>query len=243
MRYGLSAACAASWFVAGVAVYPPRPLQEAYPVFWAVGGPNVTAFDHNGSVNVAQYGIKPNNFTVCGGLTGGWPDLQGDGYPFKPVNGGVPQAANLSLFLDALHTAVQAKIPDEDWTGLGIFDVRPQHSVPNLMAALQHTDLVPLRACSSKHGYPSGRTTRPQLASTGIRRVFKITQWSWCSRSTRPGPQHKSRNRLRLSLRQPGRRCLSQPLSTHLRCAPKRSGASTVRAGATEPHYSLYHTD
>ena len=46
MRYGLSAACAASWFVAGVAVYPPRPLQEAYPVFWAVGGPNVTAFDH-----------------------------------------------------------------------------------------------------------------------------------------------------------------------------------------------------
>jgi hypothetical protein len=171
----LYSACAASWYlVAGAdVVYPPRPLQEPYPVFWAVGGPNSTEFDRNGSVNVAQYGIKPNNFTICGGLTGGWPDLSGEAYPYRPVNGGVPQAANLSLFLDALHTNIEAKIPDEDWDGLGIFDVRPQQTAPVITPRLTTRSLW---ACSLRAGSQSGTTTRLLPASTGIRRAFKTTR-------------------------------------------------------------------
>ena len=64
----------------------PRPLQEAYPIFWAVQGNQSAAFDANGSVDVQQWGIKPNN-VQCGGLTGHWPTLDAD---MNPLNGGVP---------------------------------------------------------------------------------------------------------------------------------------------------------
>ena len=38
---------------------------EAYPVFWAVHGANASAFAANGTINIAQYGIKNDSFTVC----------------------------------------------------------------------------------------------------------------------------------------------------------------------------------
>ena len=150
---------------------PPRPPQEAYPVFWSVEGDDA-AFAPGGAVDVAQYGIRPNNWSVCGGLSGGWPSLgegrvpQNDccavciagpgtptnvtvpancsmgpaqppcptcsscptpcpnltGYLSPIVNGGVPQAGNLSLHLAQLSDSVEKRIPDPDWAGLGIFD-------------------------------------------------------------------------------------------------------------------------
>jgi hypothetical protein len=38
------------------------------------------------------------------------------------VNGGVPQAANLSLHLEQLSIDIARRIPDPQWAGLGIFD-------------------------------------------------------------------------------------------------------------------------
>ena len=106
---------------------PPRPPQEPYPVFWSVA--NVPK-----SVDITKWGIKPANWTVCGGLSGGWPTL-GEGkvpgsdpkhntsYYMTPiVNGGVPQAANLTLHLEELAKAVALRIPDPQWAGLGIMD-------------------------------------------------------------------------------------------------------------------------
>ena len=96
----------------------PRPLQEAYPIFWAVQGNQAAAFDANGSVNVQQWGIKPNN-VQCGGLTGHWPTLDAG---MNPLNGGVPQNANLTLLLAELGAEIDRLIPDQQWEGLGSFD-------------------------------------------------------------------------------------------------------------------------
>ena len=96
--------------------------MEPYPVFWAVNGPNASAFGAGGSVDIAQYGIKTNNFTVCGGMTGAiMPRLSADG---APIRGGVPQSANfsVSVFLAGLSQAIAARIPDPQYDGLAVFD-------------------------------------------------------------------------------------------------------------------------
>ena len=96
---------------------------EPYPVFWAVGGPNSSAFGPGGSVDVGQWGIKHNNFTICGGMTTHlMPALpEGGG---APIRGGVPQSANFSLadFIAGLSKTIAAKIPDPDYDGLAVFD-------------------------------------------------------------------------------------------------------------------------
>eukprot|EP01049_Picozoa_sp_SAG25_P001424 SAG25_NODE_62_length_17948_cov_8.453975_17_plen_406_part_00 len=96
--------------------------DETYPVFWAVQGPNASAFRANGSVDIAQYGMKTNNFTICGGMMGDiMPAISADG---TIIRGGVPQSANFSLdsFLSGLSKAVEARIPDPDYAGLAVFD-------------------------------------------------------------------------------------------------------------------------
>ena len=96
--------------------------HEPYPVFWAVNGPNASAFAPNGAVNIAQYGIKTNNYTICGGMTGAlMPSLSPDG---APIRGGVPQSANFSLdaFLSGLSKALTTRIPDAQYDGLAVFD-------------------------------------------------------------------------------------------------------------------------
>ena len=96
--------------------------DEPYPVFWAVNGPNASAFGAGGSVDIEQYGIKPNNFTFCGDMIGGlMPSLSPDGVP---VRGGVPQSANFSLaaFLAGLSKSVAVRIPDPEYDGLAVFD-------------------------------------------------------------------------------------------------------------------------
>jgi hypothetical protein len=115
--------------------WPPRPLQEAYPVFWDVGGNNKTLrqFYPGGTMDLAPYGIKTNNWTICGGLTGSastqfpaafphtgaWPAIADDG---TLNNGGVPQNVNMTLFLEMLTLNVGSKIPDPAFAGLAPFD-------------------------------------------------------------------------------------------------------------------------
>lgn len=101
------------------AARPRLPEEEAYPVFWAVGGNQSSAFLPGGSVDVRQWGIKPNNWTQCGGLTAHWPTLDAD---MRPMNGGVPQAVNLTSFLAKLGANIDRLIPDSQWSGLGVFD-------------------------------------------------------------------------------------------------------------------------
>jgi hypothetical protein len=84
-----------------------------------VAGNLSAAFDANGSVDVLQWGIKPNNWTQCGGLSGHWPTLDAD---MNPTNGGVPQAVNMSSFLAKLGKDIGRLIPDQQWAGLGVFD-------------------------------------------------------------------------------------------------------------------------
>ena len=107
---------------------PPRPLQEGYPIFWAVGGNDRqrAPFQANGSVDLPRFGIRMNNWTVCGGMTAinhshlqAFPSLDGDG---TVHNGGVPQAMNRSYFTHMLSINIAEKMPDPAWAGLGVFD-------------------------------------------------------------------------------------------------------------------------
>lgn len=94
--------------------------QNPYPVFWAVNGPNAPDFSANGSVNIGQYDIKTNNFTICGGMMGDiMPRLSPSG---MPSNGGVPQRANMPVFLEGLTKAIDARVPDPAYAGLVVFD-------------------------------------------------------------------------------------------------------------------------
>jgi len=102
----------------------PRPeyvSSEAYPVFWHVVGRNATDFGPNGTLNVEQFGMKGLNYSFCGGIGGKWPMLP-DGVNGSVINGGVPQAANLSLHLELTQQHVEAQMSDVDYAGLGIFD-------------------------------------------------------------------------------------------------------------------------
>ena len=83
-------------------------------------------FQANGSVNIARFGIKMNNWTICGGLTAvnhshvqAFPSLDDDG---TVHNGGVPQAMNSSYFLQMLSVNIAEKIPNPNWAGLGVFE-------------------------------------------------------------------------------------------------------------------------
>jgi hypothetical protein len=102
---------------------PSHPFgAEPYPVFWSVNGPNASAFAANGSVNVGQFGIKANNFTICGGMMGSiMPRLTETSHE-PEITGGVPQAANVTLFLEGLAENIAARIPDAAYAGLAVYD-------------------------------------------------------------------------------------------------------------------------
>eukprot|EP00040_Diaphanoeca_grandis_P022370 m.120001 g.120001 ORF g.120001 m.120001 type:complete len:390 (-) comp28780_c0_seq1:257-1426(-) len=125
-QHGVTAA--ASVFVVALTsstLAAPRPhyvSSEPYPVFWHVGGKNSTVFGPPGGiVNVKDYEMKPLNFSFCGGIGGKWPMLP-EGLNGTVVNGGVPQAANLSLHLELTAANVERLMPDPAYAGLGIFD-------------------------------------------------------------------------------------------------------------------------
>eukprot|EP00040_Diaphanoeca_grandis_P013058 m.66052 g.66052 ORF g.66052 m.66052 type:complete len:440 (+) comp23635_c0_seq3:116-1435(+) len=104
---------------------PPRPeyvTSEAYPVFWLVGGNNASAFGPGGVLDVEQFGMKPLNYSFCGRIGGSWPSLPNEFNNSGAINGGVPQAANLSLHLELTARNVEAMMPDPSFSGLGIYD-------------------------------------------------------------------------------------------------------------------------
>lgn len=179
----------ASGSLAAPASQPPRPLQEVYPVFWAVGG-NVrqeAPFQANGSVDLPRFGIKMNNWTICGGWTAinhsraeAFPSLDDDG---TVHNGGVPQAMNTSYFLQMLSTNIAEKIPDPNWAGLGVFEcvqaspaARCRRSVLDCTEATCCVSLAIQSA--SKTGRPSGSRT-PRTA-TGTAEGTRTTPLHSC---------------------------------------------------------------
>jgi hypothetical protein len=71
--------------------------------------------------SAAAFGLLPWNATVTGGITthrdfGGWPMLAGTDHK-DVVNGGVPQAGNLSLHLEIVADDVRRRVPDENFSG------------------------------------------------------------------------------------------------------------------------------
>ena len=113
---------------AAIVAAPPRPPRpsyvaaEAYPVFWEVRGPNSSDFSAGGSADVTKFGIKDASRSYCGGLGGSFPTLPFAENASGAENGGVPQAANLSLHLELTQKNIEAKIPDKDFDGLATFD-------------------------------------------------------------------------------------------------------------------------
>jgi hypothetical protein len=104
----------------------PRPAflaNASYPVFWRVSGPNTSAFLPGGAVDVEQWGITYGDLQpLCGGVGGLWPSLPHAENSSGAVNGGVPQAANLSLHLAMTRKNIEARLADKDWAGLAVFD-------------------------------------------------------------------------------------------------------------------------
>lgn len=97
----------------------PSPFQ----VYWNNYGPVFQFAD------LSQWLITSGNVTQTGndcgqpGCTawtqGLWPTIDNNG---KPVNGGVPQAANLSAHLAALEETIVGWLPDPLWDGNAVFD-------------------------------------------------------------------------------------------------------------------------
>eukprot|EP01048_Picozoa_sp_COSAG05_P003451 COSAG05_NODE_158_length_15673_cov_23.898946_11_plen_273_part_01 len=153
------AAAAAAATIAATA--PPR-----FPVIWHVGSgydsvngsipapgwpaslANGWQCDHPGaffpSVNVtAQFGVGNCTAIQCGPACtnppncvnwrmGLFPQIQN----FVPINGGVPQAANLSAHLEKLRATVVQWIPDPEWDGLAVFDFEEWTNIWELMVSL-----------------------------------------------------------------------------------------------------------
>ena len=103
--------------------------------------------DHPGSffpsVNVtAQFGVRNCTTIQCGpGCTnppncedwqmGLFPKIQDS----VPVNGGVPQAANLSAHIEKLRETVVQWIPNPEWDGLAVFDFEEWTNIWELMVS------------------------------------------------------------------------------------------------------------
>lgn len=118
-----------SWAVAAAVLCPallalgdPGCTPSPYQVYWN----QYAAF---ATTDVSQWLITPYNATQTGNecnapnctawVQGLWPTLNDKG---APVNGGVPQAGNLSAHLAALSASVVSWIPDPLWAGSAVFD-------------------------------------------------------------------------------------------------------------------------
>ena len=94
-----------------------------YEIYWNVGEANPTG------VNLSQFLIFPANYTQTGSgcstpdcqpwSQGLFPTISASG---KPINGGVPQNANLTAHLQRLEETVVTWIPDPEWSGNAVLD-------------------------------------------------------------------------------------------------------------------------
>jgi hypothetical protein len=101
--------------------------------FW----PSVNVTERFGAQNCTQVQCGPacTNPPHCKDWTMGlFPSLKGwHGKAGVPVNGGVPQAANLSAHLANLRETVVQFIPDPLWTGNAVFDFEEWTNIWDLM--------------------------------------------------------------------------------------------------------------
>lgn len=97
-----------------------------FPQFWNVDE------SRDPDVDVTQYAFRARNFTQVGNKCsqpksvncsswsqGVWPEIRADG---TKINGGVPQAGNLTLHLDTIKNTVSGWIPDPAWEGNAVLD-------------------------------------------------------------------------------------------------------------------------
>lgn len=160
----LQACCVGTALVTAAVTAQARHSSASWPVVWHVGSgwdsingsipapgwPRSLAHGwqctHPGafypSVNVtAEFGVENCTRIQCGpGCTnnpcqdwtmGRFPTIKNG----EPVNGGVPQAANLSAHLASLRATVPLWIPDPDWDGYAVFDFEDWTNVWDLMVA------------------------------------------------------------------------------------------------------------
>ena len=158
----LLALLAPSALFAASSTHQARP-SSGFPVFWHVGSGYNTVngtvpapgwprslaagwqCDHPGafwpSVNVTEhFGVENCTRVQCGPACTNPPlcqDWQMGLFPSLkagvPVNGGVPQAANLSAHLAELRATVVHFVPDPDWDGLAVFDFEEWTNIWELM--------------------------------------------------------------------------------------------------------------
>jgi hyaluronoglucosaminidase len=94
-----------------------------FPLYWNVGEQNPPPVD------VTQWGFTSRNYTQVGNecsnpgcrpwTQGLFPTINDTG---EKINGGVPQAGNLSLHLNSFKEGVLKWIPDEEWSGNAVLD-------------------------------------------------------------------------------------------------------------------------
>ena len=108
------------------ALLPTAAFGSGFPQYWNVNEA------HDPDVDVTLYGFRPRNFTQVGDgcsqpasmncsswLQGLWPEIKSSG---EKINGGVPQAGNLSLHLEAIEKTLPGWIPDPEWAGNAVLD-------------------------------------------------------------------------------------------------------------------------
>ena len=104
-------------------VVTPPSSTSSFPLYWNV--------DENAQplIDITKYDILPRNYTQVGGscsnpgckswTQGAFPSIKNDG---TKINGGVPQAANLTQHLNLFAKGVTDWIPDPNWNGNAVLD-------------------------------------------------------------------------------------------------------------------------
>ena len=100
--------------------------NNRYTVFWNVDEGTQPIID------VTKYDILPMNWTQTGrGCSnpnckswneGVWPTINTKTTPYTIINGGVPQAGNLSLHIEYIKENAPLWIPDPNWNGNAVID-------------------------------------------------------------------------------------------------------------------------
>lgn len=112
--------------ILAMALLPAAASGSGFPQFW-----NVDEVQ-DPEVDVTLYGFRARNFTQVGDgcsqaksancsswRQGLWPEITSGG---EKINGGVPQAGNLSLHLEVVESTLPGWIPDPDWEGNAVLD-------------------------------------------------------------------------------------------------------------------------
>ena len=106
---------------------PASPRIDPYPVSWAVQGAqsfvcagcDSAPFQPGGSADVSKFGLLGPNRTYVASWGSIFPTITSTG---EPLNGGVPQATNLTQFEESLTQAINLRLPQPSWKGLIAYD-------------------------------------------------------------------------------------------------------------------------